>query len=261
MKRSNSLERQTATAEILKVISSSPTDTQPVFEAIVQSGIKLFGDAAISVALPKGNQVALAAIAAADPVRAESWRKRFPFPLTHEYMHAIAILDRRVVDVPDVKNAPPDVAPGAKRFLATSNRAITIMPMMRGDEAIGTLSVVRVAPGPLSEKQLELLKTFANQAVIAIENTRLLNELRQRTDDLTESLEQQTATSEVLRVISSSPGELEPVFQAIWKKRYEFAPRISAIFFCVREMPSASAQHAAQRQPMSAFRAPNSRSI
>ena len=209
------LERQTATAEILKVISNSPTDTQPVFEAIVQSGIKLFGNAAISVALPKDDQVALAAIAASDPAREASWRKRFPFPLTHEYMHAIAILDRRIVDVPDVRNAPPDVAPGAKRFLATGNRAITIMPMMRGDEAIGALSVVREAPGPLSEKQLELLKTFANQAVIAIENTRLLNELRQRTDDLSESLEQQTATSEVLSVISTSPGDLEPVFQAM----------------------------------------------
>ena len=87
--------------------------------------------------------------------------------------------------------------------------------MMRGDEAIGAISVVRLAPGPLSDKQLALLRTFANQAVIAIENTRLLNELRQRTDDLTESLEQQTATSEVLQVISSSPGELEPVFQAM----------------------------------------------
>jgi two-component system, NtrC family, sensor kinase len=209
------LEQQTATAEILKVISSSPTDTQPVFEAIVQSGIKLFGDAAISVALPKDNQVALAAIAASNQARASSWRKQFPFPLTHEYMHAIAILDRRVVDVPDVRSAPPDIAPGAKKFLATGNRAITIMPMMRGDEAIGALSVVRVSPGPLSEKQLELLKTFANQAVIAIENTRLLNELRKRTDDLSESLEQQTATSEVLSVISSSPGDLEPVFQAM----------------------------------------------
>jgi GAF domain-containing protein len=215
------LERQTATAEILKVISSSPTDTQPVFEAIVRSGLKLFGDAAISVALPKDGEVKLAAIADADPARAEAWRRRFPFPLTHEYMHAIAILDRRIVDVPDVKNAPSDVAPGAKRFLATGYRALTIMPMMRGDEAIGALSVVRVAPGPLTEKQLELLKTFANQAVIAIENTRLLNELRQRTDDLSESLQQQTATSEVLSVISSSAGELRPVFETMLAKAVE----------------------------------------
>ncbi|MGB9383634.1 MAG: GAF domain-containing protein, partial [Pseudolabrys sp.] len=91
----------------------------------------------------------------------------------------------------------------------------TIMPMMRGGDAIGALSVVRAAPGALSDKQIAVLRTFADQAVIAIENTRVLNELRQRTDDLSEALEQQTATSEVLKIISSSPGELEPVFNAM----------------------------------------------
>src|SRR5262245_33166869 len=147
--------------------------------------------------------------------RAEAWRHRFPFPLTREYMHSVAILDRRIVDIPDVRNAPAELAVGARNFLASGYQAATMMPMIRGDVAIGALSVVRVAPGPLSDKQLAVLKTFADQAVIAIENTRLLKELRQRTDDLSEALEQQTATSEVLGIISSSPGELEPVFQAM----------------------------------------------
>ena len=93
-------------------------------------------------------------------------------------------------------------ARGAQNFLSSGNRAITIMPMMRGEETIGLLSVVRLVAGPLSDKQLAVLRTFANQAVIAIENTRLLKELRERTDDLSELLEQQTATSEVLQVIS-----------------------------------------------------------
>jgi GAF domain-containing protein len=87
--------------------------------------------------------------------------------------------------------------------------------MVRGDETIGSLNVVRRNPGSLSEKQRELLRTFANQAVIAIENTRLFNELRQRTGDLSEALDQQTATSEVLKVISSSSGQLGPVFESM----------------------------------------------
>src|SRR6516225_10706720 len=145
-------------------------------------------------------------------------RRRCRFPLTRDCMQSTAILDRRIVDIPDVENAPVELAAGARNFLASGYRAVTIMPMIRGDAAIGALSVARGAPGPLSDKQIAVLKTFASQAVIAIENTRLLNELRQRTDDLSESLEQQTATSEVLGVVSSSPGELEPVFNAMLEK-------------------------------------------
>ncbi len=212
---SEALEQQTATSGILSVISNSLSDTQPVFEAIVESGLKLFPGATITVVLADGNKAKIAAVAAPDPLGAAAVRGRFPIPLTHEYMHSTAILDRRVIDIPDAEHVPAELTAGARNFLATGYRAITIMPMMRGDVAIGALSVIRPAPGPLSDKQLAVLKTFANQAVIAIENTRLLKELRQRTDDLSEALEQQTATSEVLGIISSSPGELEPVFQAM----------------------------------------------
>jgi GAF domain-containing protein len=210
-----SLEQQTATSEILQVISNSPTDTQPVFDTIVQSALRLFPDAAVSLGLADGDQVRAAAINEFDPVRAEAWRNRFPIPLTREYVNSAAILDAKVVDIPDVRDAPPELAAGAKNFDETGYRAVTSVPMMRGDAAIGALSIMRVLPGRLSDKQLALVKTFASQAVIAIENTRLFNELRQRTDDLSESLQQQTATADVLKVISSSPGDLKPVFQAL----------------------------------------------
>jgi signal transduction histidine kinase len=205
----DALERQTATSEILKVISSATTDVQPVFDAIVRSGLQLFPEAAVVVTLPDGDQVRLAAVANLDPKYDDQWRKRFPFPLTREYMHGIALLDRRMVDVPDAAaNSDPSVAAGIQNFLASGYRGITIMPMLRGDAAIGTVTVVRVNPGPLSEKQIALLRTFADQAVIAIENVRLFNETK-------ESLEQQTAISEILRVISSSPADVEPVLNAV----------------------------------------------
>src|SRR5688572_16971607 len=206
---SESFEQQAATAEILNVISNSPTDTQPVFDAIVQSGLKLFPGALVSVALRYGDTINAAAVAAPDPARVEAWRRTISrTPLARNYMHGGALLDRRIVDIPDVVDAPEEFVAGAQNFLTSGNRAITIMPMVRGNEAIGLLSVVRLVAGPLSDKQLAVLRTFANQAVIAIENTRLLTELR-------ESLDRQTATSEVLSVISSSPGELEPVFRAM----------------------------------------------
>jgi GAF domain-containing protein len=206
---SEAFEQQAATADILNIISNSPTDTQPVFDAIVQSGQKLFPDALISLGLRYGDMINAAAIAERDPERAEAWRRTISrTPFTREYMHGAAMLDCRVVDIPDVRSAPAELSAGARNFLTSGYRAITITPMMRRNEAIGLLSVVRRTPGPLSDKQLSLLRTFAAQAVIAIENTRLFGELR-------ESLQQQTAMSEVLSAISSSPGELEPVFHSI----------------------------------------------
>jgi len=209
------LEQQTATAEILQVISGSPIDTQPVFDAIVQSGLRLFPNAAVAAVLPEGNQVRLAAVATQDSAQATALKSGFPIPLSPNRMHAIAILECKLIDVPDVEAARdgPYVA-GIENFLATGNRAITIAPMICDDTAIGAISVVRLTPGPLSEKQLALLRTFAAQAVIAIENVRVFKELEARTGALSRSVEQLTALGEVGRAISSTL-DLETVLKSI----------------------------------------------
>ena len=208
------LEQQTATAEILGVISKSLSDTQPVFDTIVNSGVRLFPGAAIFIALTEGDQVRAAAIAESDPARAEAWRRRFPFPLTRDYIHSTAMLDRTMLDIPDVEDAPDEMAAGKQNFRGTGYRAITIMPMIRGDVAIGALSVVRREPGQLSDKQIAVLNTFAAQAVIAIENTRLLSELRQRTDELDRSVGELRSLGEVSQAVNSTL-DLENVLSTI----------------------------------------------
>ena len=228
------LERQTATADILKVIASSPDDVQPVFEAIVQTGLSLFPSSAVMLVLADDGIVRPAAIAENDPKLAELLKSAFPVPLTRDFMHTVAILDGRLVDIPDAESGPAEFPAGRSAFLSTGHRAITIMPMMRGDQSIGALSVVRRLPGSLSDRELELLKTFADQAVIAIENTRLLKELRERTDDLSESLQQQTATADVLKVISRSAFELQPVLDTLISSAVTLCGAVNGTM-CLRE--------------------------
>ncbi len=173
------LAHQTATADILRVISESPTDVQPVFEAIVSSGVRLFPGAAVAVSRPVDGEVRCVAIAEDDPERAQRWRHVFPFPLSRDYIHGVALLDCRVVDIADVLEQGGQFSAGKRNLAPVGYRAMTVVPMVRGAAAIGAIAVVRMAPGRLVDKQLALLQTFADQAVIAIENVRLFKQTQE----------------------------------------------------------------------------------
>ncbi len=218
------LELQNATGKILGVISKSINDVQPVFNEIVQSATKIFPDAAVSITLVDGDMVRAAAIAEPDPERERSWVSRFPVPLRPEYIHSASILQRRLIDIPDALEAPPEFATGAANFLASGYRAFTVTPMIQGGEAIGAVSVVRLAPGPLPPKRIAILETFADQAVIAIENCRLLSQLR-------EALQQQTATADVLKVISRSTFDLQSVLDVLVKSAVDLCDAYDAVIF------------------------------
>jgi GAF domain-containing protein len=204
-------EQQTATAEVLKIISASRTELQPVLEVVVKSAARYC----------KADDVTLFELDGQDLREAAHWGTlphgggSFRFPCTRGSVAGRVVLERKPLHVIDLQAEAENFPEGralAKRF---GHRTIASVPLLSEGVAVGTLQLRRTEVNPFTDKQIALLGTFADQAVIAIENTRLLNELRQRTSDLTESLEQQTATSEVLSVISSSPGELEPVFQAM----------------------------------------------
>jgi two-component system, NtrC family, sensor kinase len=205
------LEQQKASAEILSVISSSVADTQPVFEKILASCKHLFGGDELSVLLVDEQDQLIIAAYLGDYYDVVS--PTFPTPVERAPIGR-AIRERRVLHWPDVING--DDVPGVVRKTAEiiGYRSMVFAPMLWEDRGIGAIGVAR-SIGPFKPKELAILQTFAAQAVIAIENTRLLNELRQRTDDLSESLEQQTATSDVLQAISSSTGDLNPVFKSI----------------------------------------------
>jgi GAF domain-containing protein len=214
---SESLEQQTATSEVLSVISSSPGELPPVFEAMLANAVRICGAKFGVLFLLEGNAFRCVALHGAPAAYAEA-RRREPIirPGPGIAMNR-AVRTRQPVQIPDIRTEPAYTADRARNAILdlAGARTMLAVPMIKANNPVGAISIYRQEVQPFTDKQIELVQNFGAQAVIAIENARLLNELRQRTGDLSEALEQQTATSEVLKVISSSPGELKPVFEAI----------------------------------------------
>src|SRR5262249_35440177 len=208
---SEALEQQTATSEVLKVISSSPTDLQPTFDAIARSARRLCEAAHGMVFRFDGQLIELVAQDNLEPEQLAAVRSVFPIRPGRESITGRAILTRALVHVRD-RSKDPELQYG---ILSTNFPTTLSVPLLRDGAPLGAITVTRAEVALFSDRQVELVRTFADQAVIAIENVRLFEAEQQRSRELSESLEQQTATSEVLKVISSSPGELGPVFQAM----------------------------------------------
>jgi two-component system, NtrC family, sensor kinase len=251
------LEQQTATADILRIIASSPSDLQPVFDAIAERAMHLCGASAAGVSRFDGKLVHNVALANVSPERAAAIRSMFPMPPSPRSAAARSILTGGIVHIPDIVE---DAEYGIATQTQEAFRSVVSVPMLHKGKAIGAVAVGRPAPGPFSENQVALLQTFADQAVIAIENVRLFKELQARTTDLTRSVQELRALGEVSRAVSATL-DLETVLNTVVSRASQLSGADAGSIFeydeATREFRLRAAHHydpavveAARRTPL-----------
>jgi PAS domain S-box-containing protein len=200
----------TGSANILSVIASSPTDIAPVLQAIAKSACEFCDAADAAVLLKEGTRLRFRAHHGSIPVPMDAR------PINRDWVNGRAVIDKVPIHVHDFFSAEGDDFPqGREMAIRRMVRTILSVPLLHENEAIGTIALRRIEAHPFSDKQIALMRTFANQAAIAIQNVKLFDQVQAKSRDLEESLQQQTATSDVLKVISSSPGDLAPVFESM----------------------------------------------
>ena len=233
-----SLEQQTATSEVLQVISSSPGELEPVFETMLEKAARICEANFGNIHRWDGDALLLVATHNTPPGFAE-FRRRSPIRSNPKNVVGRTIATKTAVHVADLAAEQSYIEQRDPNYVAAVElggvRTFLAVPMLKENELIGLFTLYRQEVRPFTDKQIALVTNFAAQAVIAVENARLLNELRQRTDDLSEALEQQTATADVLRVISSSPTDVQPVLDAIVRTAGELCASEYSIMFRLRD--------------------------
>ena len=228
------LEQQTATSEILRIISQSPTQVEPVFHALIASAIRLARGDYGGIELLQNDVWYLAASEGLGEGLA-TFRRIFPLSLEQSGLMKDAVTTRTPMHTPNVFE-DPRVGPFARQLASAARyHALIHVPLLGRDVVMGLLTVLKREPGPFAPNEVALLQTFADQAVIAIENTRLFTELQTSNRELTTALDQQTATSEILRAISSSLSDVQPVFNTIVQSGLRLLGGYSASMMLLRD--------------------------